>query len=217
MKSFNVIYQHGHFIDKETGKNLNPQQGFEFVIIAEPNSLLEFDDKLTVAEAKSSEDKKKWAINQFGEGNYIKIGDAGDQLRFRIGNSKFAKGDETNQYILLCSLNEDLYIHLIRGRMGNKPNDWRLAECICKLEKCLEGNLRLSEVIKAESLNKLFSHTVQFFFSTQRSGSTNVFTTFYFYKEIMKPTITTPFKGIYESLDDRRFKAVRSFLKTNHL
>jgi hypothetical protein len=217
MKSFSVIYQHGHFIDKETGKSLNPQQGFEFVIIAEPNSLLEFDDKLTVAKAKSSEDKKLWAIDQFGEGNYIKIGDAGEQLLFRIGNSKVAKGDESHQYILLCSLNEDLYLYLIKGRMGKKPNDWRLAECICKLEKCLEGNLQLSEVIKAESLNKLFSHTVQFFFPTQRSGSTNVFTTFYFYKENVKPTFSTPVKDYKESLDDRRDQAVGNFSKLNHL
>jgi len=217
MKSFNVIYQHGHFIDKETGKSLIPQQGFEFVIIAEPNSLLEFDDKLIVAEAKSSEDKKKWAINQFGEGNYIKIGDAGDQLFFRIGNSKIAKGDESKQYILLCSLNEDLYLYLIKGRIGNKPNDWRLAECICELKKCLEGNLQLSEVIKAESLNKLFSHTVQFFFPTQRSGSTNVFTTFYFYNENMKPTFLTPSKDYKGSLDDRRNQEVLNFSKINHL
>jgi hypothetical protein len=213
MKSFNAIYKHGHFIDKETGKRLIPQQGFEFVIIAEPNSLLEFDDKLTVANPMSSEEKKLWAFNQFGEGSYIKIGDAGDQLFFRIGNSKVAKGDESNRYILLCLLKEDLYLYLLKDRMGESPNDWRLAECICELEKCLDGNLLLSEFIKADSLNKLFSHTVQFFFPTQRSGSTNVFTTFYIYKENMKPTLTTPFKGIYESLDDRRNKVVRNFLK----
>jgi hypothetical protein len=213
MKSFSVIYQHGHFIDKETRRRLIPQQGSEFVIIAEQNSLLEFDDKLIVAEPKSSEGKKLWAIDQFGEGNYIKIADAGDKLLFRIGNSKVAKGDESSRFILLCSLKEDLYLYLLKGKMGKKPNDWRLADCICELEECLDGNLLLSELIKAESLNKLFSHTVQFFFPTQRSGSTNVFTTFYFYKEIMKATFTTAFKGIYESLDDRRIKVVRNFNK----
>jgi hypothetical protein len=213
MKSFNVIYRHGHFIDKETDKRLIPQQGSEFVIIAEPNSLLEFDDKLTVAKPMSSDDKKLWAFRQFGKGNYIKIADAGEELLFRVGNSKVAKGDESNRYILLCSLKEDLYLYLLKGKLGKRPNDWRLADCICELKECLEGNLLLSENIKAESLNKLFSHVVQFFFPTQRSGSTNVFTTFYIYKEIMKPTFTTPFKGIYESLDDRRNKVVRNFSK----
>jgi hypothetical protein len=213
MKSFNVIYQHGHFIEKATGKRLIPQQGFDYIIIAGPDSFLEVDEKLTVAEAKTPEAKKSWAINQFGDGNYIKIADAGEKLSFRIGNSKVAKGDESHQYEFLCSLHEDLYLFLLKGRNGESPQHWRLAECICELNKCLDGKFQLSEVIKAESLNKLFSQTVQFFFPTQRSGSTNVFTTFYFYKENWKPSFITPANFNKESLEDRRVQAARNFTK----
>ena len=213
MKTFNAVYQHNHFIDKSTNKRLIPQQGHEYVIIAKAGSLLEFDEKLAVAEAKTSENKKTWAHNQFGQGNYIKIGDSGDQLLFRIGNSKVAIGDESHKYIFLCTLHEDLYLYLLRSRSGSSPNDWRLAECICELTECLEGNLKLSEVIKAESLNKLFSHTVQFFFPNQRSGSTNVFSTFSFYRENVKSIFITPSNFKQESLEDRRLNAVRNLLK----
>ena len=210
MKSYNVIYQHSHFIDKVTGKRLILQQGFEYVIIDGANSMLEVDEKLVVATTKNSEEKKQWVSNQFGKGNYIKIADAGEQLSFRFGNSKVARGDESQQYEFQCSLNEDLYLHLLKGRNGTNPNHWRLVECICELKECLQGNLKYTELIKAESLNKLFNQTVQFFFPNQRSGSTNVFTTFYFYKDGMRPTFLTPANFNKESLEDRRIKTVRS-------
>ena len=37
MQSFKVIYQHGHFINKESKRRIIPVQGEEYIITADPN------------------------------------------------------------------------------------------------------------------------------------------------------------------------------------
>lgn len=46
------------------------------------------DAKLKVADALNSDDKKVWATNEFGAGNFGRIIKAGEQLFFHVGNSK---------------------------------------------------------------------------------------------------------------------------------
>jgi len=68
---------------------------------------------------------------------------------------------------------------LLKGKIGDKEENWRLADCKCELKDCKFGGLTLTEKIPAKSLNSLFSNTVQYYFSMLRSGSANSFNTFY--------------------------------------
>lgn len=206
MKAFKVIYQHGHFIDKESNLRIIPVQGAEYIITASPNAFTTEDAKLKMAEPLNHEEKSVWALKQFGKDHYSKILNAGEQLFFRIGNSRTVHGDESRQYIFVCTLLEDLYLYLLKGRKGDDGEDWRLADCKCILEKCLLGGLTITEKIPAESMNKLFSQTVMFYFSMQRSAAANVFNTFFKYD----PNVTITFDGainkLYDSLGNEREK-----------
>lgn len=197
MKAFKVKFSHGHFIDIETNKRLIPVQGHEYLITAEDTAFRVMDMKLLIGQILNSEDKEKWARDEFGSGNYVKILDAGTHLCFRVGNSKKVEGDESIQYFFVCILLEDLFLYKHTNKEGNDVKNWRLANCAVKLENCLLGGLTLSERITAKSLNDLFSKTVQFYFSLQRSGSVNVFNTFYLYNEGMPVSFDSAFmKGI---------------------
>lgn len=188
MKAYKVIYKHGHFIDVETGVRLIPVQGAEYTISAPDKAFKSEDAKLKVGDTLSSEVKAAWAEEKFGIDKFAKIMNAGEQLFFRVGNSKRVEGDEDHQYIFLCTLFEDLYLYLLNGKKGDDAEHWRLAECKCALDSCLMGGLTLTEKIPAESLNKLFSHTVMFYFNMQRAATANVFNTFYPYHEGMDIT-----------------------------
>jgi hypothetical protein len=178
MGGHRVIYKHGQFIEKETGKRIIPVQGKEYIIIGLSDSFEEKDSKLKSGPRKTEKEKAEWAYNKFGDGNCLKLLGAGQDLIFRIGNSIIIEGDESNEYHFRCLLLEDLYLYKIRYRDGNMAKDWRLAECQCELTDCISGGLKITEKIVAESLNNLFTQTVMFFFNLQNSGATNVFNTF---------------------------------------
>lgn len=208
MKAFKVIYKHGHFIDLETKQRLVPVQGAEYIITAEEKAFKTEDTKLKIGDALNSKEKAGWAEREFGKGNYIKILNAGEQLFFRVGNSRRVEGDENHQYIFLCSLLEDLYLYLLKGKNGDEEEHWRLADCKCVLESCLLGGLTLSEKLPAKSLNTLFSNTVQFYFSMQRSGSANAFNTFFKYVKGMNITFEDASNQRYYGLSNIRKEIV---------
>lgn len=217
MKAFKVIYQHGHFIDKDSNKRIVPVQGAEYIITAKENAFTEEDAKLKMEVPLTPQEKALWAENEFGKNNYGKIMNAGDQFFFRIGNSRTLQGDESRQYIFICAVLEDLYLYLIKGKKGEDAEDWRLADCKCALEKCLLGGLTLTEKIPAESLNKLFSHTVMFYFSMQRSGSANAFNTFFKYKQGMDITFDGATNQRYNGLGKERERFVAAKRKATIL
>ena len=204
MKAFKVTYQHGHFIDRETDQRIVPVQGAEYIITASENAFKTEDDKLKEGKPFTAEQKAKWAEAEFGKSNYSKLLLANTQLFFRVGNSKLVQGDESLQYIFSCSLLEDLYLYKIPSRKGDVLEDWRLADCICVLDKCIAGGLTLSEKIPASSINKLFSHTVMFYFNMQRSSSCNAFRTFFIYKPGMLVTFDGAKFEHYEGLKQLR-------------
>jgi len=103
---------------------------------------------------------------------------------------------------------EDLYLYLLKGKKGDKEKDWRLADCKCALENCLLGGLALTEKVPAKSLNALFTNTVQFYFSMQRSGSANAFNTFYKYEKGMEITFEDAIYNRYKGLSNDRIKFV---------
>ena len=204
MKAFKVIYKHGHFIDVETQQRLIPVQGAEYTISAADRAFKTEDAKMKIGDALNSKDKAAWAENEFGKGNYAVIMAAGEQLFFRVGNSRKVDGDENHQYIFLCTLLEDLYLYLLKGKKGDEEEHWRLADCKCALENCLQGGLTLTEKVPAKSLNALFSNTVQFYFSMQRSGSASAFNTFYRYEKGMEITFDGAIYNRYYGLSDAR-------------
>ena len=210
MKAFKVVYRHGHFIDMESKLRLIPVQGAEYTISAEDKAFITEDPKLEMADALSQKAKAEWALKVFGKDNFGKIANTGDQFFFRIGNSKKVQGDENREYIFICSLLEDLYLYRLKGKTGELPEDWRLADCICELDKCLLGGLTLSEKVPAKSLNSIFSNTVQFYFSMQRSGSANAFNTFYLYKPGMEITYVGATYQFYYGLRNMRKEYVDS-------
>lgn len=209
MKAFRVIYKHGQFIDLETQQRLIPVQGAEYIISADDNAFKTEDSKLNIGDILSQKEKQLSMENEHGSGNYILIMKAGEQLFFRVGNSKKVEGDENHAYIFTCTLLEDLYLYLKRDKKGDKEEDWRLAECKCILDSCLNGGLTLTEKIPAKSLNAIFSNTVQFYFSLQRSSSANTFDTFYKYEKGMRINFDDSKKGIYFKLSDIRKEMIK--------
>jgi hypothetical protein len=212
MKAFRVIYKHGHFIDIETKQRLVPVQGAEYIITAEEKAFKTEDTQLKIGDALNSKDKAAWGEREYGKGHFTKILNAGAQLFFRVGNSRRVEGDENHQYIFLCSLLEDLYLYLLKGKNGDEEEHWRLADCKCVLVSCLLGGLTLSEKLPAKSLNTLFSNTVQFYFSMQRSGSANAFNTFFIYNKDMHITFEQVVNRRYKGLSDIR----REFIQNNY-
>lgn len=90
--------------------------------------------------------------------------------------------------------------------------------CVCKLESCISNNFKISENIEADSLNKLFSKTVTFYFNMQRSASANAFTSFYVYKSnvsiVYQPGFNNDnnsFHG-FQNLQDLRITNVKKFI-----
>jgi hypothetical protein len=160
MKAYKAIFRNGHFIDVETDKRLIPIQGCEYIITAKDTSFREVDSKLHKEEALNEFDKEEWALNKFGQGNFKKIYKANNKLFFRVGNAKSVEGDKGLQYIFVCQILEDLYLYCKPGSKGDSQSDWCLANCVCELMECIQGELVLSEKIRAKSLNALFNNTV---------------------------------------------------------
>lgn len=206
MKAFKAIYKHGHFIDIESKQRLILVQGAEYTISASDNAFRIEDEKLKIEGALGSIEKENWVEKKYGKHKYLKIFDANRQLFFRVGNSRVISGDEGFQYILVCTLLEDLYLYLVKGTEGVEPEDWRLAKCQCELDICLKGGLTLTEKIPAESLNELFSKIVQFYFSLQRSSSANAFDTFFIYEKGMDVSFDKIINKQYFGLSDLRKK-----------
>ncbi len=212
METFKVKYIHGQFIEVNTHQRIIPVQGAEYIISGNTADFKKEDEKLRVSVASSTETMRKWAREKFGEGNYLKLLDTGSQLIFRVGNSKKIYGDESREYIFSCTLQEDLYLFLVKGGDKKNPKDWRLANCICELWECLDGGLLITEKIKAESLNQLFTKTVMFYFNLQRSGSTNVFSTFCLFPLDSKITFSGFYHNHYFSLGMHRAEIIEELV-----
>lgn len=190
-----------------------PVQGAEYTISAADNAFSTEDSKLKIGDNLNTKEKADSLEKKYSKDKYAKILVAGDQLFFRVGNSRKAEGDENKQYIFICTLLEDLYLYLLKGKNGDEAEHWRLADCKCELENCLLGGLTLTEKIRAESLNKLFSNTVQFYFSMQRSGSANAFDTFFKYGKGIKINFEDTINKKYEGISKLREKFVTDKIK----
>ena len=179
MKAFTAIFNRGHFIDKETQKRIIPRQGYSYTLSGIDSAFKEDDERLGELDCLSANEKRMALISKHGEFNIKLILKQGTELNFSVGNDKKLKTDSSGHYFFTCEILEDLYIYCAANKSGEKKLHWRMAECTCQLKTCTTGGLTLTEKIKAKSLNKIFSNTVMFYFPLQRSGSINVFTSFF--------------------------------------
>jgi hypothetical protein len=204
MKAFKVKYYHGHFIDVETKKRILPVQGYEYHISAEEEAFKSEDEKLRAIIPKNTQQKANWVAEEYANSNHFKLLEAGRKLFYRVGNSKRVQGDESYEYLFSCELLEDLYIYQIPKRKGDSAKDWRLCDCVCRINECIEGNLSLGEQVVAPSLNWLFSLTVMFYFNMQRSPTCNAFDTFFLLPPSRLVTMGDAKSHTYKSLNDLR-------------
>ncbi|HNQ67821.1 MAG TPA: hypothetical protein PKN32_05550 [Bacteroidales bacterium] len=212
MKAFKVIYQNGHFVDIETKKRIIPVQGAEYVISADSDAFNVEDFIHKERKILSSEEKLELMKSKYGTDNFKKILNSGERLFFRMGNTRRIVGDPSREFVFGCSLREDLYLYKIKGKGAAKHNHWRLAECQCILEECILGGLTLTEKVPANSLNSLFGQTKDFYFRNQRSGSCDVFNTFYIYQDGMNITFDGTKQAKYKNLDDIRKAFVKDII-----
>lgn len=183
MKAFSVKFLNGHFIDQDTEKRIILVQNGIYTISANDSAFVEEDEKLIIAAGLEKELKAKEIQEKHKNTDTIIFLPANTELLFRIGNSKSLKGDQSYAHFLTCILLEDLYIYFVKNGTNEKndPIAWRLSRCKCQLKESKIGGLVLTEKIVGNSLNDLFTKTVMFYFSLQRSGSINVFSNFYLY------------------------------------
>lgn len=218
MKSYKVKFIHGQFIEEETQKRIIPIQGKSYIIISEEDSFDETDPRMKVNEILDSEKKKISIEKKYGINRTIKLLNKGEKLFYRIGNSKRIQGDESQSYIFLSILLEDLYIHLKKDKKGDNINDWQLVNSVIRLENCISSDIKIVEKIQADSLNQLYSKTVTFYFNMQRSASANAFTSFYLYKPNLSIVYQPGFNNDnnafhnFQNLQDLRIKNVKKFI-----
>lgn len=184
MKAFKTLYQNGEFIDIETDKRVVLRNGKQFTLMSEDENFLTKDRKMFDEKPLDSASKKNWIDTLYRNQKTIIFLPSGTELYFSIRLSRVDDNDSYAFYEFICELLEDQYLYEVNQRSNNgfysinDPINYRLANCICELKKCLNHNLILTENIREYSLNKLYTSTVQFYFSMRRSATTNVFNTF---------------------------------------
>jgi hypothetical protein len=215
MKAFRARYSNGSFIDVESGNIINLIQDEVYIINGNEKSFASFGkigDELT---ALNSFRKKEWVDENYTSTESIKILDANELLCFRVGLGKKNVNREVRNFLFTCKLLEDLYLYKLRDQPGEYPKNWRLADCICEIDKCIYGDLKIYEKVKAQSLNKLFDYIVQIYFRMERSASANVFNTFFLYDKNVNYHLHAATWGQYETLAKIRIAKVSEYIPGN--
>ena len=175
MKNFQVKYTKGHLINTETNKMILLKREGVFFISGDDDQFIEEQDEILMKDTTPLLGEEKMnQLKQLYPNQQLKpVALAGQKLGYRIGLGKKTSEDKSMEYFFEAVLLEDLYFH-------SKDNkDWKLCECLCETNKCLNTNFQMYEKIKGKSLNNLFSNIVTFYFPLQRSGACNAFNTFY--------------------------------------
>lgn len=173
MKSYNVKYTKGHLIDSTTEKRVILKRGGTFNILGDDDQFELVDELELKKNPLGSLAKLSDLQKQFPSQVLEKIADSGHKFVYRIGLSKLTSEENAAEFLFEATIQEDLYL------MSKNKKDWRLCECLCKTEDCIDGDIQMLEPIWGTSLNNLFSNIVAFYFPLQRSGACNVFKTFH--------------------------------------
>ncbi|WP_146066518.1 hypothetical protein [Candidatus Venteria ishoeyi] len=195
-------------IDIETGKQIILKRGGIFQISGDDHQFEEKDELHQDYEPLDSEKKLDFLKEKHENYRLRKIADAEQVFVYRLGLSKKTSEEQANKFLFNAILLDDLYMRSLDGKK------WTLCDCYCETTKCLDGELEISESVKANSLNKLYSDVISYYFPRQRSTACNAFNTFYFainpnhiYDDV-KP-------GRLKSLDDVRKEFIKKEAKEN--
>lgn len=216
MKEYKIKYIQGHIIDVVSKKRVILKQNLEYTIEGEEDSFSFEDPRLFTSHALSSKDKEEALVKKHKKTEIVKILDKDSELLFRVGNSKLVRKEESKEYVFAAKLLEDLYIFKTRDGDRKSVECWRLADCQCQLVACLYGSLTLHQDLFANSLNQLFSFTVQFYFPFQRTGGTNVYSAFVLGSVMSSISINPKLHG-FVKLDEVRREALDGYLKKGKL
>jgi hypothetical protein len=173
MKSINVVYQNGHFYDKETKQRIALKKGEEFLIAGSEKGF-EIDLPPAGQKANSQTDKNaktekevteayEKGINHETYSLFKKVLDAGKQVFFQISLSGIL-------YSFRVELLEDLYIY-----QKVKGKNYRLMDCSCCSTDNIESNIGFFEPVYGKSLNDVYKCTyVHYFGNTGHSTSNSM-------------------------------------------
>ncbi len=179
-----VKFDHGHFVDTETGKRIVLKNGNIYVLIGDEQSLSEEDPlNSPPVDYLSSEEMLMEVQNskKIKTDNYFKIADAGQHFVFRVGlGIRVDTEQKDREFIFSAIINEDLYAY----SNDKQKEKWRLFNCKTTVDRCLSNNLNVYETIYAYSLNDAFSKTIAFYFPLNRKSSGNAQNEFYFWDGI---------------------------------
>ncbi|MBV6512051.1 MAG: hypothetical protein FMNOHCHN_01541 [Ignavibacteriaceae bacterium] len=177
MKSFEVICKSGHLIDPQTGKRVILMEDHKYTI-AGAESSFRAPNEQDIDKILKNSGQKNVRTEKVDADRFKKLLSAGSKLHFQISGVKRGGKEFFPAYSFICIILEDLYVYLKKDRKNESYTDWALSPCKCRLEECMSGGLMITDYLLSNSLNSLFSHTVQYYFPNQRSGSANVFETF---------------------------------------
>jgi hypothetical protein len=213
MMKINATFLNGHLIDDSTKKKLNFVHGASYTIEADDGSIRYESDILKIDNPRNTKAQESWILEKHKGTKVEKILHSGDQLFFRVGTPRRQEWDKDHYYIFTCHLLEDLYVYLVKGKMGDDRTHWRLSDCKVQLLECLHGQIATPFSLSAESLNGLYIRTSQFFFPFQNCGSANAFDVFHLYDPLSDRPITNEgiYHGLYEKLNDIRMRIAASY------
>lgn len=179
MKSYNVTFQNGSFLETGTGKRIIPQQGKTYVLAGDDDAFATEDPRLSLFRTLDAKEKLPSLREKYPNLDFHPLLQPFQELYFEVALVKNLANKYENKYVFKVHLLEPLYLMKAKHKSGTEVLDWRLADCAVRLEACVYGNLSLSDKIEMPTLNSLYTAVIQFYFAFQRSPSTNIFKTFY--------------------------------------
>jgi hypothetical protein len=113
MQALKVRFYNGHFIDTETQQMVIPSSSVEYILVGESESFKSKDILSEIGESLDSQAMIAFIKKKYPNDVISKLMSADEKLFFRVGISRPVNRMESTQYIFLCNLLEDLYIHCI--------------------------------------------------------------------------------------------------------
>lgn len=210
MKSYNVTFENGSFLETGTGKRIIPQQGKTYVLAGDDDAFATEDPRLALNHTINPANKLAALKQEFRNHDFHHIFEAGETFYFQLKLVKnLSRDDKRNFYFQILTL-EPLYLMKSKIHDGTHELDWRLASCAVRLVGCPSNNLMLTEKIEMPTLNALYAAVIQFYFTFQRSTSANSFKTFYRMPKNEPGYGQVP--GTYrEMLNEMRFGVVKQY------
>ncbi len=176
--TYKVNFKNGRFYNEDHNR-ISFVEGKNYVITGIEEDFSNDDEMLEIPGARTSEVIKTSLEHKHGEENLIKMFPSGTSLRFHFGLGKTGKGILKKQYDFEGTFEEDGYLYKLKYAPFDVPESWRMENCICSITKCTNGDIGLSEPIKAISPASAFAMLIGTHFNRQRSTSIKIYDHFW--------------------------------------